>query len=591
MVQGVSFTAFAVGNNSPTNEQFETTSNQRTDKFKSIFSSYRDQKETTDNRLPVNLKDNLKKIIKDEDLIDNPKKLLAELEKLSEEEQTELAAIFSLPLQKMLEFLQGAGLLNKSIDFKTLENLAALKQSVQLGTALLQNKAIFKHLSILAGLSQQKQNDYLAKLAKDDRIRLENLLKLVDLKQLQRLSEDKLPNLEKLFKLITTSDEEKYELVQKMTEAERNTYLGIIKGIFTTKSAGQEKVAELPNQWSTALREVSDLTAFLKGSEYSRTQFNDKLLPQQSQSIKLLNNHLAQKEISNNLQFAKAVIKQPVEQEAGQPLKLNSVRLTEQETQALPKIEQLTQNSELFSERTIGQLEELMKTKNLSLEQKSTQPSLERSLISQLQSTSAILEQGFTGGQTSQDQSQSAEMSALAQMPTSEQALDNRAFLINQITDQLRAANQAGKNEIKFRLKPDFLGELKINLKVESGEIVARLLVENDLVRQNLENNMGHLKSNLVKLGFNVDHINVETEVYDSDLNYDGHSRQKFEEEQQNQENNSEFNFSQEEYIDMTEAELKDLFNEDPAKLAEMRLQLGYWPNERNYLSRMNLLA
>lgn len=183
-------------------------------------------------------------------------------------------------------------------------------------------------------------------------------------------------------------------------------------------------------------------------------------------------------------------------------------------------------------------------------------------------------------GQTSQ-QSTGINESNSAKMTTV--MGNNMAGILEQITDRIQV-NQPGKNQINIQLEPESLGKVRVQLKVENGEVMAKLIVESQQVKGYLEQNINGLRSNLVRQGFNVDQIYVESnENYKEQHN----SQQGFQQEQQfNQEQNKE-NFAQFSY-----EELESILDEEEfSELPESIIADHRWSNLNYIRHRMNLLA
>ena len=184
-------------------------------------------------------------------------------------------------------------------------------------------------------------------------------------------------------------------------------------------------------------------------------------------------------------------------------------------------------------------------------------------------------------GQTSQ-QSSGINESSSAKMTTA--VGNNMAGVIEQITERMQVS-QPGKNQINIQLEPESLGKVNIQLKVENGEVLAKLIVESQQVKGYLEQNINGLRSNLVRQGFNIDQIYVE-----SNDNYreQHNSQQGFQQQQQHfsQEQN------QEEFTQFSYEEIESLLDEEViSELPENIIADQRWSNLNYIRHRMNLLA
>ncbi len=82
-----------------------------------------------------------------------------------------------------------------------------------------------------------------------------------------------------------------------------------------------------------------------------------------------------------------------------------------------------------------------------------------------------------------------------------------------QIVDQARLNlknRQEGTMEIKLR--PEYLGGLRMRVALEEGQLRAHFQVENHLARDILENNMGNLRDSLSREGFTFDDVDVNVQ-------------------------------------------------------------------------------
>ncbi len=160
--------------------------------------------------------------------------------------------------------------------------------------------------------------------------------------------------------------------------------------------------------------------------------------------------------------------------------------------------------------------------------------------------------------------------------------------VMEQLITEMEQFKQMGSNQLEMELEPSWLGKLRLNVSVEQGEVMARFLVDNNFIRHELENNIGLLKGSLVRQGFNIEQISIETR--DQQAGWQNGDSQNFAEDFQGQEYNQEesaFNFNQEElaYYAEKAGELEGI---DPNK---MDPRMRRWLNMKQYYNSMNLLA
>ncbi|QTL96961.1 hypothetical protein GM661_02695 [Iocasia frigidifontis] len=185
-------------------------------------------------------------------------------------------------------------------------------------------------------------------------------------------------------------------------------------------------------------------------------------------------------------------------------------------------------------------------------------------------------------GQTSQ---QGSGLNGANAAGTAETARVNLQNVIEQITDRIQFSQQ-GNKQLNIQLEPESLGKVRVQLKVEAGEVMARLLVESQEVKSYLEHNINGLRSNLVRQGLTVDQLYVESN--DKYFNEEFDSQQGSYQEQQhsNQEQNSQ-DFGQISYEEMETLLSEEGFSELPQSIiADHR-----WSNLNYIRHRMNLLA
>jgi len=98
--------------------------------------------------------------------------------------------------------------------------------------------------------------------------------------------------------------------------------------------------------------------------------------------------------------------------------------------------------------------------------------------------------------------------------PIRQVEIPNRApDVFRQIVDQARMSlknREEGTMEIKLR--PEYLGGLRMRVVLEDGQLRAHFQVENHLARDILENNLTNLRDNLSREGFTFDDVDVNVQ-------------------------------------------------------------------------------
>lgn len=84
----------------------------------------------------------------------------------------------------------------------------------------------------------------------------------------------------------------------------------------------------------------------------------------------------------------------------------------------------------------------------------------------------------------------------------------NKDDIFEQIVEKVKI-NIDKTDEIRIKLKPDFLGEISLKLVTEKGVITAKAYVENYNIKQLIESNLDSLKENMKGLGLNFEALDV----------------------------------------------------------------------------------
>lgn len=97
---------------------------------------------------------------------------------------------------------------------------------------------------------------------------------------------------------------------------------------------------------------------------------------------------------------------------------------------------------------------------------------------------------------------------------------DENIQRVNDTIIELMDIRADGENSsIKVKLNPEELGFVDVTLKMEEGKLVARILVENEQVRELFNNHMNQLNDKLVKQDINIEKVQI-----DLNLNSNNHS-------------------------------------------------------------------
>ncbi len=142
--------------------------------------------------------------------------------------------------------------------------------------------------------------------------------------------------------------------------------------------------------------------------------------------------------------------------------------------------------------------------------------------------------------------------------------------ILNQIGEELELMNiNKGQNELTVELYPESLGKVDINVSLEDGEMVARIVTESNEVRDLMKNHLDGLKDLLQQKNIGIENIEIAVLSEEQSLaqNTDGEAGgNNF--ASQDGEPKSEFEFDLEELselLEMTEIEVsaKDVLTSD----------------------------
>jgi flagellar hook-length control protein FliK len=162
---------------------------------------------------------------------------------------------------------------------------------------------------------------------------------------------------------------------------------------------------------------------------------------------------------------------------------------------------------------------------------------------------------------------------------------------ISQISEQIKLLHKPAQNEVKVQLEPEFLGKVKLSLRVESGEVTAKFMVDNVLVKNQLDQNLAALRSNLVNQGFDVDQIEVKNESSLFDMDQEGQSDQQYDPQDQPGRENQNYGNNSGYLVDIQPEQLEEMIQSDPDKLKQMGLVNQNWMTMNTQYQRMNILA
>ena len=143
--------------------------------------------------------------------------------------------------------------------------------------------------------------------------------------------------------------------------------------------------------------------------------------------------------------------------------------------------------------------------------------------------------------------------------------------IIHQIVENIRVNTSSEISNMEMQLNPENLGKIYVNISSEEGNISARIIATNDLVKEALENQMLELKENLTQAGIKVDALEVTVAAHEFERNLEqDQSRQKNEGQRQEEmgERRRNINLS-------SMDELSGLMTEEESLVAQMMVDNG----------------
>lgn len=82
---------------------------------------------------------------------------------------------------------------------------------------------------------------------------------------------------------------------------------------------------------------------------------------------------------------------------------------------------------------------------------------------------------------------------------------------LSQIVERATVIHNRGQSEMRMVLKPEFLGQVRMQIITENQHLTVRIVAESHGVREAIENNLGQLKADLADQGLKVDAFDVRT--------------------------------------------------------------------------------
>jgi flagellar hook-length control protein FliK len=128
-------------------------------------------------------------------------------------------------------------------------------------------------------------------------------------------------------------------------------------------------------------------------------------------------------------------------------------------------------------------------------------------LGSKIANADTVKDEGFSFGQYQKDLKNSESHTLVKETDTVPKEIRTQA--LDQIVQKAVMQFKNGRNEIQLNLKPEFLGNLRMQVITESHQVTVRILAEFPMVKDLIENNLQQLKSDLQSYGLEIDELEV----------------------------------------------------------------------------------
>ena len=139
----------------------------------------------------------------------------------------------------------------------------------------------------------------------------------------------------------------------------------------------------------------------------------------------------------------------------------------------------------------------------------STQGSGAEATISKLvNAESGTKEEGFSFSSQQQNEMRSVETQSIAKEAETVQK-EFRARTLDQIVQKAALHLKNGQNEVQINLKPDFLGQIRMQIITDSQQVTVRILAEYPMVKEMIESNAHQLRNELQSYGLEIDELEV----------------------------------------------------------------------------------
>jgi len=84
-----------------------------------------------------------------------------------------------------------------------------------------------------------------------------------------------------------------------------------------------------------------------------------------------------------------------------------------------------------------------------------------------------------------------------------------QADVISQLLEKAVLSLKNGQTSISFKLKPEALGHLRMQVSTRNNQVIIRILTEDPLIKEIIESNVNHLRAELQKQGMEIEKFDV----------------------------------------------------------------------------------
>ena len=87
-----------------------------------------------------------------------------------------------------------------------------------------------------------------------------------------------------------------------------------------------------------------------------------------------------------------------------------------------------------------------------------------------------------------------------------------QADILSQVIERAALGLKNGQTSIRINLKPEELGQLRMQVKIENNQVMIKILAETPLVKDIIETNVGQLRAELQNQGLQIEKFDVSVD-------------------------------------------------------------------------------